>query len=123
MIELECPNCARMGSVPNDKAHSRMVCKKCHMVFHMTPTGRTMLGEPPVPGKEKDKKHASDPGHGAGTAAAAKQRDWAEGLFEISRVCRLDRPRWWVVAAEGGLARYGLDPQEDALRSGDLGAA
>lgn len=42
---------------------------------------------------------------------------------ETSRVCRLDRPRWWVVATEGGLARYGLDPQEDALRAGDLGAA
>lgn len=46
-------------------------------------------------------------------------------LFQVetSRVCRLDRPRWWVVATEGGLARFGLDPQEDALRGGDLDAA
>jgi len=46
-------------------------------------------------------------------------------LFQVetSRVCRLDRPRWWVVATEGGLARFGLDPQEDALRGGALDAA
>ena len=87
MIELECPNCAGRGSVPNDKATARMVCKKCHMVFHMTPTGRTMLGEPPVAGKEKDnKKTAHDPGHASGGASAAKKRDFAEGLFEFNRV-------------------------------------
>jgi len=46
-------------------------------------------------------------------------------LFQVetSRVCRLDRPRWWVVGTEGGLARYGLDPQEEALRAGDIGRA
>jgi scyllo-inositol 2-dehydrogenase (NADP+) len=42
---------------------------------------------------------------------------------ETSRVCRLDRPRWWVAGAEGGLVRFGLDPQEEALRSGSLDAA
>lgn len=42
---------------------------------------------------------------------------------ETSRVCRLDRPRWWVVGTEGGLVRYGIDPQEDALRAGDLDRA
>jgi scyllo-inositol 2-dehydrogenase (NADP+) len=41
---------------------------------------------------------------------------------ETSRVCRLDRPRWWVVGSEGGFVKYGVDPQEDALRAGDLGA-
>ncbi len=46
-------------------------------------------------------------------------------LFQVetSRVCRLDRPRWWVVATDGGLARFGLDPQEDALRAGNIDAA
>jgi len=46
-------------------------------------------------------------------------------LFQVetSRVCRLDRPRWWVVGTEGGLVRYGLDPQEEALRAGDIGRA
>ncbi len=42
---------------------------------------------------------------------------------EVSRVCRLDRPRWWVVATEGGLVKYGVDPQETALREGNLDAA
>jgi scyllo-inositol 2-dehydrogenase (NADP+) len=42
---------------------------------------------------------------------------------ETSRVCRLDRPRWWVVGTGGGLVQYGVDPQEDALRAGDLGLA
>lgn len=46
-------------------------------------------------------------------------------LFQVesSRVCRLDRPRWWVVGTEGGLVKYGIDPQEDALRAGDLDQA
>jgi scyllo-inositol 2-dehydrogenase (NADP+) len=42
---------------------------------------------------------------------------------ETSRVCRLDRPRFWAVGTEGGFARFGLDPQEDALRAGNLDAA
>jgi scyllo-inositol 2-dehydrogenase (NADP+) len=46
-------------------------------------------------------------------------------LFQIetSRVCRLDRPRWWVIGTEGGFEKFGIDPQEDALRSGDLDRA
>jgi scyllo-inositol 2-dehydrogenase (NADP+) len=42
---------------------------------------------------------------------------------ETSRVCRLDRPRWWVVGSGGGFAKFGLDPQEEALREGDLDRA
>ena len=42
---------------------------------------------------------------------------------EMSRICRLDRPRWWVVGTEGGFSKFGLDPQEDALRAGDLDRA
>ncbi|MBX6314656.1 MAG: Gfo/Idh/MocA family oxidoreductase [Isosphaeraceae bacterium] len=42
---------------------------------------------------------------------------------ETSRVCRIDRPRWWVVGTTGGFVKDGLDPQEDALRAGDLDAA
>jgi scyllo-inositol 2-dehydrogenase (NADP+) len=46
-------------------------------------------------------------------------------LFQVesSRVCRLDRPRWWVVGTDGGFAKSGLDPQEDALRAGDIDQA
>jgi scyllo-inositol 2-dehydrogenase (NADP+) len=49
--------------------------------------------------------------------------DGATFQVETSRVCRLERPRWWVVGTEGGLVKFGVDPQEDALRAGDLDAA
>ena len=42
---------------------------------------------------------------------------------ETSRICRLDRPRWTVLGTAGGLVKYGVDPQEDALRAGDLDRA
>ena len=45
-------------------------------------------------------------------------------LFQVetSRVCRLDRPRWWVLGTDGGFVKYGIDPQEEAFRAGDLDA-
>jgi scyllo-inositol 2-dehydrogenase (NADP+) len=42
---------------------------------------------------------------------------------ETSRVCRIDRPRWWIVGTEGGFVKFGVDPQEDALRAGDIDQA
>ncbi|MDG3003053.1 Gfo/Idh/MocA family oxidoreductase [Paludisphaera mucosa] len=42
---------------------------------------------------------------------------------ETSRICRIDRPRWWVVGTEGGYVKFGVDPQEDALRGGDIDRA
>ncbi len=46
-------------------------------------------------------------------------------LFQVetSRICRIDRPRWWIVGSEGGFVKYGIDPQEDALRAGDIDRA
>jgi len=75
-----------MGAVPNDKVNTRLVCKKCHMVFHVTPTGRAMLGEPAPPGKDQREKKKGE-AHGAhpGFATATKKSDWAEGLFEFNR--------------------------------------
>ncbi len=46
MIDLECPSCGRGGSIPHDKVNTRLVCKKCHKVFHVNTAGRTLLGEP-----------------------------------------------------------------------------
>ena len=39
-------------------------------------------------------------------------------LFQVesSRICRIDRPRWWIIGTEGGFVKYGIDPQEEALR-------
>jgi scyllo-inositol 2-dehydrogenase (NADP+) len=42
---------------------------------------------------------------------------------ETSRICRIDRPRWWIVGTEGGFVKYGVDPQEEALRAGDIDSA
>jgi scyllo-inositol 2-dehydrogenase (NADP+) len=42
---------------------------------------------------------------------------------ESSRICRLDRPRWWIVGTDGGFVKYGIDPQEAALRAGNIDAA
>ncbi|OJW23889.1 MAG: dehydrogenase [Planctomycetales bacterium 71-10] len=49
--------------------------------------------------------------------------DGAVFQAETSRICRIDRPRWWVVGAQGGYVKYGVDPQEEALRAGDVDAA
>jgi scyllo-inositol 2-dehydrogenase (NADP+) len=43
--------------------------------------------------------------------------------IESSRVCRIDRPRWWIMGTEGGFVKYGIDPQEEALRAGDIDQA
>ena len=40
--------------------------------------------------------------------------------IETSRVCRLERPRWSILGTEAAARKYGVDPQEDALRRDDL---
>lgn len=47
MIEMKCPACGAEGRVPKDKINTRLVCKKCLRVFHLTPSGRAVIGEPP----------------------------------------------------------------------------
>src|SRR5262249_59402249 len=42
---------------------------------------------------------------------------------ETSRICPIDRPRWWIVGTDGGFVKFGIDPQEDALRAGDIDGA
>jgi scyllo-inositol 2-dehydrogenase (NADP+) len=46
-------------------------------------------------------------------------------LFQVetSRICRLERPRWWIVGSDGGFLKHGIDPQEEALRAGNIDAA
>jgi scyllo-inositol 2-dehydrogenase (NADP+) len=64
-------------------------------------------------------EHVDSGGHGR------IMLEFDDALFQIesSRICRIDRPRWWVVGTEGGLIKYGIDPQEDALRAGDIDRA
>src|SRR4051794_25613205 len=58
MIEMSCPSCGRAGQVPKEKLHTRLVCRKCHVVFHMEPSGRAVLGEPL--GSKEQKKEAEE---------------------------------------------------------------
>ena len=43
--------------------------------------------------------------------------------IESSRICPLDRPRWWIIGTDAGFVKFGVDPQEDALRAGDIDRA
>jgi scyllo-inositol 2-dehydrogenase (NADP+) len=43
--------------------------------------------------------------------------------IENSRISRPEKPRWWVVGSEGGFVKFGVDPQEDALRAGNIDTA
>jgi scyllo-inositol 2-dehydrogenase (NADP+) len=51
--------------------------------------------------------------------------EFDQAIFQVesSRVCRIDRPRWWIVGTDGGFVKYGIDPQEEALRGGDIDRA
>jgi len=51
MVEIKCPACGAAGRAPKEKIQTRLVCRKCLKVFHITPSGKTVLGEPPVPGQ------------------------------------------------------------------------
>ena len=49
MIEMSCPRCGAGGRVPRDKVNSRLVCKKCLQVFHLSSSRQPIIGEPPAP--------------------------------------------------------------------------
>ncbi len=51
---------------------------------------------------------------------------FAGGLLygiEIGNLARVDKPRWLVLGEHGALVKYGLDPQEPAMLTGDIDAA
>lgn len=82
MIDLECPHCGRVGSVPPDKASSRLVCRKCRMVFHLSPSGRAVLGEPPSASAAGDaRKQKAGSLHSAPNAAKGLDLGLDGGLF------------------------------------------
>jgi hypothetical protein len=58
MVDISCPGCGAGGRVPREKMNTRLVCKKCLRVFHLTPSGKAVLGEPPVQ-KEAPAERAS----------------------------------------------------------------
>ncbi len=49
--------------------------------------------------------------------------DYGEGrtfTVEVNYLRAAERPRWYVLGDQGGLVKYGLDPQEKALVAGDM---
>jgi hypothetical protein len=44
---MKCPACGVVGRIPKNKVNVRLVCSKCLKVFHVTPSGRAVAGEPP----------------------------------------------------------------------------
>jgi hypothetical protein len=57
MIEMKCPACGAEGRVSNDKVNTRLVCRKCLKVFHVTASGRAVLGEPLSAGTTSSSPH------------------------------------------------------------------
>jgi scyllo-inositol 2-dehydrogenase (NADP+) len=43
--------------------------------------------------------------------------------IEMGNLCRVPKPRWYVLGTTGGLIKEGLDPQEVAMLAGDIEAA
>ncbi len=49
--------------------------------------------------------------------------DYGDGriaVIEVNYLRRAEKPRWYVLGDKGGLVKFGLDPQEEALRQGDI---
>jgi hypothetical protein len=74
MVEIECPACGAPGRITKEKTLTRLICRKCLKVFHVTPSGRSVLGEPPGTSQT-----ASAP---ATAKAAADPTEKLERLFD-----------------------------------------
>jgi hypothetical protein len=61
MIDMKCPSCGAGGRIPKEKVNTRLVCKKCLRVFHVTAAGNTVLGEPAVPKEEPKQRSTREP--------------------------------------------------------------
>ena len=42
--------------------------------------------------------------------------DGTRYAVEVTNLCGIEKPRWFVQGDQGSLIKYGLDPQEDAMR-------
>jgi hypothetical protein len=61
MIDMKCPSCGAGGRIPREKVNTRLICKKCLRVFHVTSGGSTILGEPAVPKEQLKAQPAREP--------------------------------------------------------------
>ena len=96
MIDMKCPSCGAGGRVPQDKVNTRLVCKKCLRVFHITASGNTVLGEPAAP---KDAPRGHSPREAARHDTVERFDDVASKLSSL-KLPTID-PK--VLAAIGGV--------------------
>src|ERR1700677_1130623 len=97
MIDMKCPSCGAGGRVPREKVNTRMVCKKCLRVFHITPSGNTVLGEPAPP---KDQPNPPTARESARHDSVDKLDDFASRLSTF----KLPRIQPGVIAVIGAIA-------------------
>jgi hypothetical protein len=84
MIEIKCPACSAGGRVPRDKKDTRLVCRKCLAVFHLSPSGAAVLGEPPVrKDAAKEKVRAASGSGGGGIELGGSLEDIAAKFSKI----------------------------------------
>jgi hypothetical protein len=51
VVEIKCPACGAEGRAKKEYIQTRLVCRKCLRVFHVTLSGKAVPGEPPVTGQ------------------------------------------------------------------------
>ncbi len=83
MIEMKCPRCGAGGRVPREKMKTRMVCKKCLSVFHLSPSGTPVLGEPPVAKNAPKEKVRAEGGGGGGIEMGGSFDEIAARLSKV----------------------------------------
>lgn len=49
--------------------------------------------------------------------------DGATAIVEASSISAIEKPRWYVTGSKGTFLKHGLDPQEAAMKAGDIDAA
>jgi hypothetical protein len=81
MIDMKCPSCGAGGRVPREKVNVRLTCKKCLRVFHLSPSGQAILGEPQAP---KDAPKPKSPRQTGGYEATTAIDDLAEKFSKVT---------------------------------------
>jgi hypothetical protein len=106
MIEIKCPACDAGGRVPRDKKTTRLVCRKCLAVFHLSPSGKPVRGEPPAP-KDVPKERVRSTESGGGLEFGGSIEDIAARFTKI-KMPRVSGTTAGIAAAVILLAALGV---------------
>jgi hypothetical protein len=111
MIEMKCPACGAEGRAPKEKVNTRLICRKCLKVFHLTTTGRAVPGDPPVTGYTS----AATPEDLAAADQTRNVDEWFERLSKAIMSRRMLYGALTVVLLLLVLS-YVLSPRADTLQ-------